>query len=364
MGELCILVAGGNKTMLPGVILDGILVNVADNCIRQQDLHNTKNVFKKGKKNILDCGGYTIFIYERDKINFISDPALPIIKNNNLLNLAPIHVIQSALYLKPYIVMALDYPINFADGPAAMDIEFKKKVGYNIMWAWECAELKEKYNLESMLFLPIQAFNINQFKQYWKHVKDIKPDGVSLPVRHLTLKEVALFLMYFYQIGIKRVHLLGSTTPQAIILSAFFAKHFFEFISLDSTSWLEGTKNKNFINPHDLSIEYFGNTLMDGDIENDCKCIYCKDKSFLDINDLDDTEKTYFLGWHNILATENFGRQVLKHCNNINKLSAYLKREIQPKHIDKMDTLCNILSVFETFPNLPVRDLYDLIDPL
>jgi len=173
-----------------------------------------------------------------------------------------------------------------------------------------------------------------------------------------------LFLFYFYQIGIKRVHILGSTKPQAIVLAAYFAKHYFDFVSLDATSWLEATKSKRFINPHDLSVEYFGNTLLDGDIENDCSCIYCKDKSFLDINDLEDTEKTYFLGWHNILATENFGRQVFKHCDTVNELNVYLKKKIQPKNMNKMNVLCNILSVFESFPNLPIHDLYDLIYPL
>jgi queuine/archaeosine tRNA-ribosyltransferase len=364
MGELCIVFAGAKITLLPGDSVEGVLANVPDNCASDSDINYTKQMFKKGKKNILDCGGFTIFIYEINMKEFISDPGQPIIKTDNMLNLAPIHVIQAALFLKPYIVMALDYPINFADGIAGKNLEFTKKLGFQIKWAWECAELKEKYCLESMLFLPVQAFNINQFKWYWKHVKDINPDGLSLPVRHLTLKEVALFLIYFYQIGIKRVHLLGSTQPLLIILSAFFGYHFFDWISLDATTWQQSARNKKFHNPHDLSVEYLGNTLMDSNIQNDCPCIYCQGKSFLDLNDLEDTEKTYALGWHNIKATENFGKQVFNHCQNVQTLRAYLNRKIQSKQKSEVEGLCNIVSIFETFPDLPIENLYDLINSL
>ena len=364
MGELCIVFAGTKITLLPGDSVGGILANVPDDCVSDSDINYAKQMFKKGKKNILDCGGFTIFTYERDKKEFISDPSQPIIKKDRFLNLAPIHVIQAALFLKPYIVMALDYPINFADGPAGKDLEFTKKLGFQIKWAWECAELKEKYCLESMLFLPVQAFNINQFKWYWKHVKNINPDGLSLPVRHLTLKEVALFLIYFYKIGIKRVHLLGSTQPLLIVLSAYLAYHFFEWISLDSTTWQQSSRNKKYMNPHDLSVEYFGNTLVDADIQNDCPCIYCQGKSFLDLNDLEDTEKTYAFGWHNIKATENFGKQVFNHCENVQVLRAYLNRKLQPKQSDEVEQLCQILTVFETFTDLSIENIFDLIDPL
>ena len=78
-------------------------------------------------------------------------------------------------------------------------------------------------------------------------------DGVSMPIRELKIQDVALFLVSFYQRGISRVHLLGTFSFPVIALCAYMARHLFEWVSLDATTWRFAADKGEFLHPFDLS---------------------------------------------------------------------------------------------------------------
>lgn len=185
-----------------------------------------------------------------------------------------------------------------------------------------------------------------------------------MPIRNLLLKQIALFLIRYYQLGIKEVHLLGTTRPLIIALAAYMVKHIFRWVSLDSTSWQQGARTAEYTNPHDLSSEYIGDTKIDETIINDCCCPFCHGKSFADIRFLPETEKTYFLGWHNFWVTDKFAKEVYEHCDSIFDLKYHLKSRFKPNKAKEIDTLCKILSAVKTYKDMDIRSLEKLLIPI
>ena len=73
------------------------------------------------------------------------------------------------------------------------------------------------------LFLPIQCYTLEDLAHFMRQIEGITFDGLSIPVRALNLKEVTLFLMEFHRLGIKNVHIIGTTYFPMVALSAYFA---------------------------------------------------------------------------------------------------------------------------------------------
>jgi hypothetical protein len=112
----------------------------------------------------------------------------------------------------------------------------RKKLKFNVKWAVQTAKLREEYCPEVGLFIPFQGYTLNHLDIFFRFIQEIHFDGISIPVRNLNLKDISLFLIRFYQMGIKRVHLLGTSSFYRMALCAYMARHYFEWVSLDSTS--------------------------------------------------------------------------------------------------------------------------------
>ena len=61
-------------------------------------------------------------------------------------------------------------------------------------------------------------------------------DGISMPIRNMSIFELAVFLVILYQRGVTRIHLLGTSRFSVIALCAYAARNMFDWVSLDSTS--------------------------------------------------------------------------------------------------------------------------------
>ena len=152
------------------------------------------------------------------------------------LNLTPQHVVKAAQKINPDIMISLDFPIFTLSDQGEQEFEFRKKLGCNSSWAKETAELRQIYCPSINLFVPVQCYTLKQFDMFYDYIKDINFDGFSMPVRNMDLKEIALFLIKFYQMGIRKVHLLGTFSFFTIALAAYMARHLFDWISLDATT--------------------------------------------------------------------------------------------------------------------------------
>lgn len=357
-----ILLAGPEKNLnMP--IVENVLVNVPDYFTSESRTSYTLEmlIMCQARIKALDSGGFTILKYEEKGKKITFDPTRPLIKDNNLLNIAPVHVALCASILKPTFMVGLDCPVIGTTDPVEQHTDYTKKFGYNLLWTWESAAAREKYCPEIEFFVPVQAYTMEQLKFFWKHIHGVNFDGISMPERNLSIENLALFLVFFYQQGVDKIHLLGTTKPMIIALAAFIAKHLFGWVSLDSTSWQKLARTGIYINHLDLSSEYLGNVTFETHYNNDCPCPFCKNKSFSDIYNLKGSAMTYFLGRHNFWVTEYFAKEAFNHCDSVNMLKQFLKKNVKPRRHKEIERLCNALTIIKNCKDDDLKTIEKLL---
>ena len=224
---------------------------------------------------MLDSGGFQILQAENKNMNITYCSSKPLGKKNGVFNIAPEHVVEAAVKLNPDIMVALDNPIKKIPNASINDLEseFKNKLLMNVLWAKRTAELRQSKCPNIKLFIPIQCYTIEQFDRFYKMLGSINYDGFSMPVRNLSMNEIAAFYIRLYQLGVKMVHLLGTTSFRNIALSAYFAKHYFDWISLDATTWNYSARYCFYMNPFNLKqIKLLNLKQNDNKIHQQCNC--------------------------------------------------------------------------------------------
>jgi len=181
-----------------------------------------------------------------------------------------------------------------------------------------------------------------------------------MPIRNLEIPEIALFLVKFYQLGIKRVHLLGTSQFFRIALCAYMARHVFEWVSLDASTWRIAADKAGFINPFDLSRENLASrVVINHDFENDCPCPFCADKSFADLKNMELSDKNSLLRQHNWWVVERAYRELYEHSTDIIRLERFLKS--RSKHPAKVEELIKVLSLVDMMKDADIDLLQNLI---
>jgi len=363
MGELVNFCAGTNKSILPAEQVDAILVNVFDSGSSEYTIKYTREMFDyaKTKNRMLDSSGFQLLMAEEKGIKISFDKSAPMFKTDKGVNLIPEHVVEVAVKLMPEIdiMTSLDFPIGIFSDPIDQEIEFNKKLGFNARWAKETARLRELYCPEIRFFLPIQAYSLEHMNIFFDLTGDISFDGLSLPVRNLDIKRIALFLIRFYQMGIRAIHILGSTSFFRIALASFFARHYFDWTSLDSTSWRQSAQFGQYLNPHDLSSQEIRYVIIDENIQNTCDCPWCAYRSFTDIKNMPDTDRTSFLRCHNFWVIDKACKDLYQHSGTVFELEQYLRRKSPAtKNIDE---LISTLSLVDALKDQDIRVLEQML---
>jgi len=364
MGKLVIFCAGvgADPAILPAKKVPNILVNPFDNGMNQKTISNTLAMFAyAGTENrFLDSGGYQIYKAGGEKKAMTFDPNSPLINSDDRINISPSHVIETACRLNPHIMTALDFPIRTLSDKAEREQEFLRKLGFNIKWATEASLLRGRYCPQIQLFLPIQCYDLDQFELFMRSIGDISYDGLSMPLRNLELDEISLFLLRFHQLGTKKVHLLGSTSFFVIALSAFFARHFFEWFSLDATTWRFVAERKGYLNPNDLSWENIGeDVLIDESIPMICQCPFCENRTFTYIKNLPYGDKVAFLRSHNHYVIERAGEDLYKNASDLLRLENFLRR--RSPRVKDIDDLIRCLSIIDIYKKEDINVLKQLL---
>jgi queuine/archaeosine tRNA-ribosyltransferase len=364
MGQLVNFCAGAELQILPANCVNAILFNVPDNGGSESDIRNTLKIIKSAKSNfvMLDSGGYQLLEAEYSQKKIAIDSSKPVLRTQSEINLAPWHFIEAAAKLKPDFAVCLDFPILNISDTIGQEFEFKRKLGFNSTWALECLGLKNQFCPGLKLLLPIQCDNIDQLAIFLHFIGGIENfEGVSMPIRGMSINKIALFFARFYQLNIRRVHILGTSKFYVIALCAYMARHYFDWVSFDATTWSEFAQNAFYMHPCDLkSVKLGSNVIVDENIINDCICPFCRDRTFTYIKNLPHTEKGALLRGHNWWVLEKATRDLYENCGSVIELRNYLKRK--SRELDKIEELCSTLSLMDALKDADISTIQAVLN--
>jgi hypothetical protein len=350
MGKLTNCCTAPTITDLPGAYVEALFMNTIDHGATERRISNTRRLRRRAGANfeILDSSGFSLLRAEEKGAELSFDCTKPIKRTRKAINLGPKHVVEVASILRPNEFVALDLPLRRLPNPTERDEEFKFKLQFNVRWAIETAKLREMYCPEVGLLLAVQCYTLEQLDLFLEAIKDVRYDGISMPIRNANLADVAMFMFRFWQAGIRRVHLLGATAFLTLALCAYMSRHFFNLVSMDSRTWKIQADHNIYMNPHDLSKMWITrDTVIDGDIQMDCNCGWCKDRTFTYVKHLPYSDRRLFLCCHNYWAIENACRELYKHSASIQGLELYLRAHCKKGRWKKIDELITVLSMID-----------------
>jgi tRNA-guanine family transglycosylase len=353
LGKAVFFCAGARKENLPRGGARNLLVNVPVNGRNENAVIKTQKMrgHFKSKVCMLDSGGFTILKGEEKGKQLSFDSTRPLMVSPNSLNIAPSHVVQAAVSLEPDILVGLDYPIKNIKDPKNQRAEFKKKLPYNTAWAIETATLRGKWCPHIELFIPVQCYTLQDFREFRKRIGGISFDGFTMPIRNLKLQEIALFLLEFWRMGIKKVHLLGTSAFLVMAVAAFFSNHFLEWVSLDSVTWRITGGQGIYLDPHNLSrVSLKDTNVWDKEgVTKKCRCRVCRKASLADLMRYPYKERCFFLWTHNLHAIETVCRDLQKYSKDLVGLERFLRlRGVKEKQIDQL-LKCLMATNYENF---------------
>jgi queuine/archaeosine tRNA-ribosyltransferase len=295
---------------------------------------------------------------ERDGKKISFDESIPLIRNKLEINIAPVHVMEAAAIIRPDIVVGLDFPIKKTD-PSEQELEFMRKLGFNVVWTKECFDLWKKLCPDVRFFVPIQCYDLDQLELFISMIAGVEYDGFSMPVRNLNVKGIILFMVRFYQMGVRQVHILGTSKILVIAITAYMARHFFDWVSFDATTWRKYAENSLYMNPYNLLQERIApDVKINASIPMDCECPFCRGKTFTFIKNLPDTDRTAFLRGHNWWVIEKATRDLYQNASNVIALERCLRaRGVKPRTVGD---LCNALSLADSLKDSDIRILQGL----
>ena len=305
-----------------------VLLNPVDHGRTEYLLEKSRNLLRtaNAKNVILDSGGHTIYNFERNGKQITHDPFQPI-DGKKTLNITPTHLIDIATELKPTAVVALDWPLKKCSNIQEEEKEFRKKIKINIEWAKETAALRDQYCPDVKLLVAIQAKSFEQLELFLKGLSGLKIAGLSLPYRNMTPTRLILFLTRVSQLGVKWVHILGTTSFTYLAIAAYFARNgLFNIVSLDSTTWKRSGNSSGFFSPHNLLMHIVNEaTKIPDSVRNDCPCPFCSNMSFEAMKHSLFTDRSLLLSCHNAWVIAQAARDLYRNAKTIDQLHRYME---------------------------------------
>lgn len=192
---------------------------------------------------LCDNGAYEMFkIMNRNRNGkkmerFFVIPGGGIYQNKDGLHLDPFELCKTFGRLKVRCGFTLDYPLVNGSVEEYSDHLYKSFEKAETMF-----DLQTKFCPETDLLIPLHFSTKDQLHDYFNNMSVLGPDGYAFPVRERTtrgyLMRIAYTLTFLHSKGIKRVHLLGSSKPEIIIIcAAALGLGMFDHITFDSSTW-------------------------------------------------------------------------------------------------------------------------------
>jgi len=359
MGELIYCHAAANTTDQPISNTGGCLFNLIDDCGSESKKNKTKGRLKAGKPKIkiLDSSGFHRHGKNKKGESTLFNESKLLI-HKGVLNPMPNHLVQAAREVPSDILIVTDNPLSPVNGKENQDYEFFDKLIFNIYGAARTATLVKKYNLDVDLYLVFQGSSVNHIDIISETLEPYNFDGIAMPLRKQSISKIALFLIRFWQLGYKKVHLLGTDALFNLALAAYFARHFFNLITVDSRGYKFSASHNGYRNPHNLKTVPIGeNVLIDSDVDMDCTCPACNGRSFQYYQNQPYSFRRILLCTHNFQAIENMGQKLFQHSKMPCSLIDFLRRKTD--RVKEIEELCDVLSLVEVFKNKDIRYLED-----
>ena len=363
MGYFVNYCAGVHAGILPSRNMEAILINVPRDAGTVANIRKSLKmlVAARTKHSMLDSGGYQRLTNELKGGVSSSDPSRPLLCRGREMNLAPIHVIQTAVKVQPGIVTALDAPVLKVPSPEKQRREFDAKLPLNLRWMRETARLRSKYCPNIQLFIPIQCYDLHQFGLIEPTLSELHYNGLSLPTRNLDAAGISLFLLKFYQMGVRKVHLLSVSNFTGIALATYFARYIFDWCSVDATTWRIDSQHHNYLHPQDLSkISVRQDAVFYDGQDLPCGCPWCSRTSFTQIKHLPGCEKTAFLRHHNYYAIQQLGRELYARSANFDSYIQHLMERNQ-RQARKVRKLIEALTIVHHRRDDPIETLRQVL---
>jgi len=360
--------AGVSLDIAPAPTVHAILVNVLQYAFSDIAIRHTHNMFSclHAQYTMSDSGGYQNLKMELGNGTINCDRTRPIVCNKSEINISPEHVIEANMKLQPQIMTSLDIPVPKISDPYLQYRHFHQKLGSNLVWMRETALLREKYCPEIELFIPIQCYTLKQFTDYIeKPLMELKFDGVSLPTRNLESGGITFFLLKFYQMGIRKVHLLSVSSLTGLALAAYFARHIFDWCSVDATTWRLTADKLIYMDPLDLHSIGVGRNASFREGERPvCDCPWCSGSgyTFTGIKNIPQTDRISLLRSHNYYVVQKAGQEFYDNSTDLITLERCLKRRVStPTRSRKVDRLIKALSIATYMRDADIRVLEGML---
>jgi len=345
------ILASGQITELP-FNNDPLLINLLDNCNSAASIIKTNEMISKAapRRVVFDYSGFSVSTARTNQKEITFDDSKGIRRTTNGINLPyaqllpPISKIEAA----NLEIIPLDNPVETIKNIDEQDTEFKKKVEFNIKSAHRTARYIKKHCPNHKLLIPLQCYDINQLDKYLREIDDLAYDGLAFPTRSMSLMMMASFLIRLFQVGIKRVHVLGINGFFKLGLSAFMARHYFEDLSADGCAWKISAKASKYILAGNLQTKSVKSiSEVDSEYTVKCNCPACKGKSLVDFAQLEYRQRRKLLAAHNAFAFNETCRMFFENASTIDNYESYLRNAGAHKRMtsEVIDVLHNLDSL-------------------
>jgi len=339
MGEFVNFCAGAANNFHPKIDIKGLLISAAFEGKNESSIKRALKMVKKinAPYLILDSGGFQINQHE----------VAGTLGSSGILNwLTPRHVMNVASKVKPKIIMGLDFPIKKETEYQKQNAEIDKKIMINLKWSRECITLRPQLCPDSQLFIPLQCYNTKQLKFFLQNLGTKGYDGVSFPTRNSSIISTISNILAIYNMGIRKIHILGTSTLLNIALAAFMARNYFEWVSIDSTGWRQHGQYGKYFHPKKLYQVQIKQGKKDYP-KMDCQCPWCQHYTIPEISALPPTEQKGILSNHSFWVLEKACWESFNHSGDIDTLHNFLKPRIRDRTKKDLEKLIDGLHLFE-----------------
>lgn len=194
-------------------------------------------------ENIIDSGGYQYFTINRDYHNGESNRRCIMMEGMGTRQIGNVKIIDPIDLCLTYGESGAKYAFTM-DMPmiTLSDQEFTDNLTASFELAKRMFELQPALCPDIKFIVPLQFDTKDQLHQYFQKMSILKPEGFAFPGRvylkwHKDLK-IAYILSFLHSKQVKTVHILGTSRPGVIILSALALNlGMFDQISFDSKTW-------------------------------------------------------------------------------------------------------------------------------
>lgn len=305
-------------------------------------LNATKEINKalKGPKDeddlyiFCDSGGFQVYKIEKNRRENKGTKKWDIIPGVGTKDTPKRLIIDPIDVCKVYGRMRIKYGFT-VDVPLcenATHQEVKDNLNQSFKWAKLMFRFRKKHCPKTNLLIPLHYFTKQELYDSFEMMSTLHPDGYAIPARgtdnDYDFVTLAYAICFLYHKRVAHLHLFGSSRAEIIILgAAAIGLNMFDQVSFDSISY----NTAIWENPNNLPKYFDPETLRAIKISGDQKTLILpkkiKDKVLRQEEGTSFDSKRYLILLHNIMATQEYAKEMVKRAQDTRQLEQYVDSE-------------------------------------